>query len=52
LRGHESVTLEEVGGEIGLTRERVRQIQIAALKKLRQMIEQEGLSLEAVARQD
>jgi len=52
LRGHESVTLEEVGREIGLTRERVRQIQIAALKKLRQMIEQEGLGLEALARQD
>ncbi len=52
LRGHEAVTLEEVGGEIGLTRERVRQIQIEALKKLRQMIEQEGLSLEAMTRID
>ncbi|OYT94287.1 MAG: RNA polymerase sigma factor RpoS, partial [Pseudomonas sp. PGPPP3] len=32
LRGHESSTLEEVGREIGLTRERVRQIQVEALK--------------------
>lgn len=46
LRGFESSTLEDVGMEIGLTRERVRQIQIEALKKLRQMIEQEGLNLE------
>ena len=33
LRGYESATLEEVGREIGLTRERVRQIQVEALKK-------------------
>jgi RNA polymerase nonessential primary-like sigma factor len=35
LRGYESSTLEEVGREIGLTRERVRQIQVEALKRLR-----------------
>src|SRR5690606_24436253 len=34
-RGHESSTLEEVGREIGLTRGRVRQIQVEALKRLR-----------------
>ena len=50
LRGFEASTLENVGQEIGLTRERVRQIQIEALKKLRQMIETEGLSLEALVR--
>jgi RNA polymerase nonessential primary-like sigma factor len=50
LRGFESSTLEDVGREIGLTRERVRQIQIEALKKLRKMIEQEGLNLETIAR--
>jgi len=49
LRGFESSTLEDVGKAIGLTRERVRQIQIEALQKLRQMIEQEGLSLESLA---
>ena len=49
LRGFESSTLEDVGKAIGLTRERVRQIQIEALQKLRLMIEQEGLNLEALA---
>lgn len=38
LLGHESRTLEEVGDEIGLTRERVRQIQSEALKRLRKFI--------------
>lgn len=44
LRGHEMSTLEEVGREIGLTRERVRQIQVEALRKLREIIEKNGLS--------
>lgn len=44
LRGYESGTLEDVGKEIGLTRERVRQIQIEALTKLRRMLEREGFS--------
>ena len=35
LRGHESCTLEEVGQEIGLTRERVRQIKEKAIRRLR-----------------
>ncbi len=48
LRGHESATLEEVGAEIGLTRERVRQIQVEALKKLRRALEKQGLSLDAI----
>lgn len=51
LRGHESATLEEVGAEIGLTRERVRQIQVEALKKLRRSLEKQGLSLEALFEQ-
>lgn len=42
LLGHESRTLEEVGDEIGLTRERVRQIQSEALKRLRKLIMQSG----------
>ena len=33
LRGHETATLEQVGAEIGLTRERVRQIQVEALRR-------------------
>lgn len=48
LRGYESSTLEEVGREIGLTRERVRQIQVEALKRLRVIMENHGLSSEAV----
>lgn len=44
LRGFESSTLEEVGREIGLTRERVRQIQVEALKRLRNIMETHGLS--------
>lgn len=48
LRGHEASTLENVGIEIGLTRERVRQIQVEALRKLRSIMDKEGLSLDDV----
>ena len=48
LRGYEPSTLEEVGREIGLTRERVRQIQVEALKRLREILERQGLSSEAI----
>ena len=48
LRGHEATTLEEVGQEIGLTRERVRQIQMEALKRLRKLLDRQGISMEAV----
>jgi RNA polymerase nonessential primary-like sigma factor len=48
LRGHESSTLEEVGQEICLTRERVRQIQVEALKRLREILERNGLSADAL----
>ena len=48
LRGHESSTLEEVGREIGLTRERVRQIQVEALRRLRDILEKQGLNAEAL----
>lgn len=44
LRGHEMSTLEQVGKEIGLTRERVRQIQVEALRKLREIVEKNGLT--------
>jgi RNA polymerase nonessential primary-like sigma factor len=46
LQGHERATLEEVGKAIGLTRERVRQIQVEALKSLRRVIERAGLDEE------
>jgi RNA polymerase nonessential primary-like sigma factor len=48
LRGHDVYTLEEVGRQIGLTRERVRQIQVDALKELREMLTADGFSREAV----
>jgi RNA polymerase nonessential primary-like sigma factor len=48
LRGYEVSTLEEVGHEIGLTRERVRQIQVEALKRLRDIMEKQGLDSEAL----
>lgn len=48
LRGYETSTLEEVGREIGLTRERVRQIQVEALKRLRVIMETQGLSGESI----
>ncbi len=43
LRGLENRTLEEVGIEIGLTRERVRQIQVDALMQMRSMIGDEPI---------
>lgn len=48
IRGHEEATLEEVGKEVGLTRERVRQIQVEALKQLREIMEQNGIHLETM----
>ncbi|HET9679927.1 MAG TPA: sigma factor-like helix-turn-helix DNA-binding protein, partial [Gammaproteobacteria bacterium] len=44
LNGHDKATLEEVGRQIGVTRERVRQIQMDALKHLRHQLEIEGLT--------
>ena len=46
LLGYEAATLENVGKEIGLTRERVRQIQVEALKTLREVLSQQGLSID------
>jgi RNA polymerase nonessential primary-like sigma factor len=51
LQGYESTTLEDVGKEIGLTRERVRQLQIEALGKLRRMLEREGFSKDCLRKQ-
>ena len=48
LHGHSVSTLEEVGQEIGVTRERVRQIQMDALKKLKRILENEGFSVDAL----
>jgi len=48
LHGHQRATLEQVGAEIGVTRERVRQIQMDALSRLRSFMENQGLSQEAL----
>ncbi|WP_417926528.1 RNA polymerase sigma factor RpoS [Edwardsiella piscicida] len=50
LLGYEAATLEDVGREIGLTRERVRQIQVEGLRRLREILQMQGLSIEALFR--
>jgi len=46
LHNHERTTLEDVGKELGVTRERVRQIQMDALKQLRKILENQGFTEE------
>lgn len=48
LLGYEIETLEQVARELGVTRERVRQIQMDGLKKLRAVIETEGFSADSI----
>lgn len=48
LHGYENATLEQVANELGVTRERVRQIQMDALKRLRAILEKEGFSADAL----
>ena len=43
LHGQQRLTLEAIGREIGVTRERVRQIQLDALANLRGMMESHGI---------
>ena len=47
LHGYENSTLESVAQELGVTRERVRQIQMDALRRLRDILEKEGFSIDA-----
>ena len=46
MHGYRRQTLEQIGLEIGVTRERVRQIQIDALKNLKNMMESHGIQSE------
>jgi len=48
LNNREISTLEEVGADIGVTRERVRQIQVEALKRLRVMLEKNGYTIDSL----
>ena len=48
LQGYETSTLEQVGREIGLTRERVRQIQVDGLKRLKELLKRQGLDSETL----
>lgn len=51
LNDEEVLTLEEVGQKIGLTRERVRQIQSEVLKSLRKTFESYGIDKSALDRE-
>jgi len=48
LDARQIATLDELAGELGLTRERVRQMQIEALKKLRRALAAENIGRDAV----
>ncbi len=48
LNGRDISTLEQVGADIGVTRERVRQIQVEALRRLRGMLEKGGYSMDVL----
>lgn len=48
LCGFESATLEQVALELGVTRERVRQIQMDGLKRLKEILEETGYSFDSI----
>ncbi|MFI3156619.1 MAG: RNA polymerase sigma factor RpoS [Methylococcaceae bacterium] len=48
LCGYEGSTLEQVAQELGVTRERVRQIQMDGLKRMKEILEFNGYSFEAI----
>lgn len=48
LLNHQQETLDQVGQEVGLTRERVRQIQIDALRRLNSLLKKHGLSSDVI----
>ena len=48
LHDHEVETLEELSQRLGLTRERVRQIQVESLNKLKKLLGRQGISRDAL----
>jgi RNA polymerase nonessential primary-like sigma factor len=48
LTGGDSLTLDSIGKEFGITRERVRQIEVQALKKLRAIMKLKKITLEVM----
>ena len=48
LAGQDPTTLEDIANDLGLTRERVRQIQIEALSTLRKRLSRDGLTSDAL----
>jgi RNA polymerase nonessential primary-like sigma factor len=48
LRGFDPSTLEEVAAVMGVTRERVRQIQMEALRRLREILETDGYTADVI----
>jgi RNA polymerase nonessential primary-like sigma factor len=49
LNNHEASTLEQTGAKIGLTRERVRQLQTEALRTLKNIVQDQGMDFNTLA---
>jgi len=49
LNGREAVTLDTIATDLSLTRERVRQIQLESLKRLRRMLKSGGITWENIS---